>query len=137
MYIYRNISYGYFFKFNLAKFYISRTCHRLFLHFKLYHTESHRVISFTTVACSPLKINEVYWFYRMIPPYRFQLHESEAVDVSYRKTILGFNECQSANGLLTDKSQSFDYNPGLRWNSATKLKKSSSLQPSWWVITKA
>ena len=60
MYIYRNISYGYFFKFNLAKFYISRTCHRLFLHFKLYHTESHRVISFTTVACSPLKINEVY-----------------------------------------------------------------------------
>ena len=44
----------------------------------------------------------------MIPPYRFRLHESEVVDVSYRKTMLGFNECQSANDLLTRKSQSFE-----------------------------
>ena len=44
----------------------------------------------------------------MIQLYRFQLHESEAVDVSYRKSMFGFNECQSANDLLTRKSQSFE-----------------------------
>ena len=51
-----------YFSFVFEYYNISSVGHRSFLYLKLYFIEGQRVINFTTVTCSPLKIKSIDWW---------------------------------------------------------------------------